>query len=446
MSFRRSRLVLILFPALLQAQESGAPLLKLSMRDAIRMALSPHGSTDLDIVAEAQRAAEARSRESHDALLPDMDATVGAQNQVINLAALGFESVHLPIPGFSFPRSIGPFDTVDARVHVRQSAFDLASIRRSRATHAAVETAKDETGEVRGRVAAEVAKLYLASVRAASLVETAEVLVGQAGAALREISNRNASGKALDVEVDRARLQLASDDQNLLSARMEQNRANLELLDALNRDLDLRLDLTDRLAFIPQDALEPARALAIALQSRPDIVAQRQRVKVARLNDDSIRAERLPTLAGFADLGTLGTGISDSVGTYDAGVSLRIPVFDSGRRNARLEETQAMLRQEELRAAQLERRVRLEVRQALLRLETARGQVNVSAQEVAVAEQEVAHRSRLQEQGVGGQMDLVNAQVALARANAARTDALYFWNLARIELMQALGTIETLAQ
>ena len=429
----------------LPAREKTVPApLALSMQDAIRLALSPQGNGEIAVAGESVHAAEARFRQTRAAALPDVAATVGGQNQVLNLSALGFESIHLPVSDFSFPRSVGPFNTVDARMHVRQSVYDVASTRRSQASRAALETAKDETTEVRDRIAGQVAQLYLAAVRAAAQIEVAQATLAFSESSLEEVSNRNAAGKALGIDVSRARTRVVSNKQKLLAARMERSRVLLDLLSALNRDLDTPLELTDSLADTPVDKVQPEDALAIALKSRAEVVAQRQRVEAARLNDISIHAERYPSLAGYADMGSLGTTIANSVGTYTVGVSLRIPVFDGGRRDARRQEIQSLMRQEQLRLSQLEKHVELEVRQAMLKLEIARAQIETTTEEVELARQEIEHRRRTYEQGSGERMALAEAQLKLAEASDNRTAALYAWNEGRIKLMQAMGTIRDL--
>jgi outer membrane protein TolC len=106
----------------------------------------------------------------------------------------------------------------------------------------------------------------------------------------------------------------------------------------------------------------------------------------------------------------------------------------------------AAVRQSEIRQRQLEKQVELEVRQALLKLDTARARVDISSKEFAIAQEELDHRRRRSEQGVEQEAVVTDARLALAQADDARLAALYAWNEARIELMQAMGTIRSLAQ
>lgn len=439
--------VLLMPSVLLWAQQkTPPPRLALSLREAVRMALSPQGSQSIGMAGESERSAEARLRASRSAFLPDIETSFTGQNQVLNLAAMGFGGVNVPIPGFVFPRSSGSFTTMDARVHVRENLIDLASMRRIKAARAGIETAKTQTDEVRDQVALQVAKLYVAAMRSASAVKLAEAIVASAESTLDEVSNRNAQGQAVTLDVSHARVHLASEKQRLTQAQLERGQAHLALLNALNRDLETPLDLTESLALTSDERWSVAQAMEVALKSRSEIISQKKRIEAARLNDASIHSERLPSVVGYADAGTLGTNISNTIGTYDVGISLRIPVFDGGRREARRAEVQAYIRQEELRTSQLEKQVEFQVRQALLKLDLARGQVETWAAEVEVAQQELDHRRRRYEQGVARETELTEARVNLARAADGYAAALCAFDEGRIELMQSMGTIRSLAQ
>jgi outer membrane protein len=431
----------------LPAQEPSAQTpLSLSLRDAIRLALSPQGDPAIGMAEESIKIAAAQFREGRGLALPQIDATVSGSNQVLNLAALGLGEVHFPVPGFTFPQSVGPFNTLEARVHVRQGVFDTAVWRRAKSLQAGITTAKDQSDEARDQVAAQVARLYLAAVKASSAIDFAKARVESAEATLRELTNRSAEGKSLDIDVSHARMRVESEKQLLAQVESDRAGADLDLLNSLNLPLDTPLNLTEPLAFSPQDTLSPAQAVAIAMKSRSEIATQKQRVEAARLSEGSIHAERFPTVGVFADMGSSGTSAPSSVGVYSVGVTVNVPIFDGGQRSSREAQGQGSLRQDEIRERQLEKQVELEVRQALLKLDRARARIDVSTRELDISREELNHRSRLLEQGVGGELEVADARLTLAQAEDARQAALYAWNEAHIELMQAMGTIRNLAQ
>src|SRR3982751_6381815 len=88
--------------------------LRLTLSDAIRMALGTGTQTELARIARS---------EALNALLPQADAKLMRYNQSINLATFGFT-----LPGF--PPVVGPFNITDAQVTAAMQIFNLAAIRR----------------------------------------------------------------------------------------------------------------------------------------------------------------------------------------------------------------------------------------------------------------------------------------------------------------------------
>jgi len=426
------------------AQDKPAPTLSLTLRDAIKLALSPGGNLDVDVADQSVAAAQARLRESQATGKPNVDFSLNAADERLNLDAFGFGTIHEP--GFTFPKGVGPFDVLESRVHIRQSLFDQESLRRKAAAHAGIAAAQTDTEEVRDQIVGQVARLYFQVQRDASAVVTAQVLVVTAESTLKEIGNRNAEGQALGMDLSRARVDFAAAKQDLLKAQLERARAEIDLLNAMNRDLNTPLELTDPLTFATQDMLPPDQAVATALQSRSEILTLKKKLQATHLNDVAIHSERLPTLSAYANAGSTGTSVPASTGTYDAGVTLRIPVLDGGRREAQRAEVTAVFRQQELQLAKLQKQVEIEVREALLRMDLARGYVELSDARYQVAQDELEHSRRSYAQGVGSQMDVNGAQAGLAKAADDHVAALHDWNEARVDLLQALGTIRTLAQ
>jgi outer membrane protein TolC len=99
-----------------------------------------------------------------------------------------------------------------------------------------------------------------------------------------------------------------------------------------------------------------------------------------------------------------------------------------------------------LQLAQLRKRVEIEVREALLQMDLARGEVEVSEARLRAAQDQLEHRKRLYAQEIGSGTDVIGAQAGLAKAMDGHAAALLEWNDARVNLLQAQGTIRSLAQ
>jgi outer membrane protein TolC len=291
-----------------------------------------------------------------------------------------------------------------------------------------------------------VARAYLAAIRTEADVETAAANATLSRAVLTQTENQKKAGTGTGIEVTRANVQLANDRQRLLVAENERRRARLQLLRAMGLRLDTEMELTDSLRYIPVDAVTLEQAKAQGLKERPNYKAQMERESNARLQASATTMERLPTVAAFGDYGSIGTGLNNALPTRTYGISLRVPVFDGGRRDARRAEVASQYRAEKVRTRDVKEQVELEVRLALDGLHSADDQVRVAEDGLQLAENELAQARRRYEGGVANSLEVTDAQTRLERARDNRTAALYNYNAARIDLAEALGAVRRTIQ
>ena len=435
----------LLILATLAATAAAQTPLKLSLKQAVEMALSPEGSAKVQLAGEGVRQAQMRSAESRAALLPDLESYVAERNQTQNLAALGV-SFHIPIPGFSFPTIVGPFSTFDARVTAQQSVFDFSSIRRFQASRTGVHAAKADSDNARDQVSAQVASLYMMALAEQAHVEAAEANVELAAATAKLAEDRKQAGTGIPIEVTRFQVELANERQRLLVAQNDLRAARLQLLRAVGLKLDTDFELADKLGYQPAGEMALPDAVEKALAARPDWKAQKTREESARLSYSAVKFERLPSLTGFADYGTIGTSIDAASPTRTYGVQLRVPIFDGGRRDARRAESSSQFRQEEIQTRDLRQQLELEIRLAFDSLHSAEDQFKVATEGLDQSEHEVAQAQRRYTAGVANSLEPVDAETRLARARDNRISALLAYNIARINLAQAMGAIRQFIQ
>lgn len=433
-------LITILAGALMGQALSPPGALELSLHRAIEIATSPEGNTNVQLSGEALRQAQARSDQARAALLPGIESSLNYRNQTMSLAATGMtEAFKLPIPGFQIPSMVGPFTTMDARLTGTQSVLDFSSFRRFQASRAGVVAARSEIANTSENVAAAVARAYLAAQKTEADVESAQANVTLSAALVTLAEHQKEVGTGTGIDITRARVQLANDRQRLLSAQNQNRAAELRLLRVLNMRLDAQVRLTDKLEYVPVDAVTLEQARAEALRRRADLGAQKEREEQARLSAGATKLERLPSLAAFADYGSIGSGLDSALPTRTYGIALRVPLFDGGRRDARRAEAASQYRQERVRTTDLKEQVELDLRLALDELQSADDQVKVAREGLALAENELAQAQRRYQSGVAVNLEVTDAQTRLERARDNQTAALYMYNLAKVDLAQATG-------
>jgi outer membrane protein TolC len=335
---------------------------------------------------------------------------------------------------------------LDVRATVNQSVFDLSSIRRYQASKVAVEAVKADSEGTRDQVTDQVARAYLAGLRAQAGLEAANANVELSEALVRLAQSQKEAGTGTGIEVTRAQVQRANDRQLLLVAENDVDRAHLQLLKVIGLRLDSPLELTGRLEYVPVQNVEIEQALVTARENRAELKAQGQREENARLGYSATKFERLPSLGVFANYGALGSSVNDALPTRSYGVSLKIPVFDGGRRDARRTESASAYRQEKIRTTDLRDQIELDLRVALNSLRSADAQVKAADEGLVLAQNELAQAQRRYQAGVTNSIEVTDAQTRLDRARDNRINALYNYNIARIDLGTATGTIQSMIQ
>ena len=439
--------IALLAAPLLAGQTLGPAPLPLSLKRAVEVAIAPEGSAKIQLADEALKQAQARSAEARAALLPDLEASFQYSSQTISLAGEGLSTAFkIPIAGFSLPTLIGPFDVMDARATAQQSVFDFSSIRRFQASKVGVSASKADLEASAEQVAAQVARAYLEAVKGDTDVDTAEANVTLSQATLTQAENQKNAGTGTGIEITRAKVQLANDQQRLVAAKNARRAAHLQLLRAMGLRLDTDVELTDKLQYAPVDAVTLESARTMALKERPDYQAQQQRESNARLSASATTLERLPTVGASANYGSIGPGLNNAIPTYTYGISVRVPVFDGGRRDARRVESDSQYRAEKVRTNDLKEQIELDVRLALDSLDSAAQEVQVAKDGLELAGNELTQARRRYDGGVANSLEVTDAQTRLERARDNQTGALYNYNLARIDLAQAMGKVRSMVQ
>jgi outer membrane protein len=429
------RWIFLLCGGLAFAQES----LPLSLKRAVEIALAPEGSPRVALAEESIRQSQTGIAQARAAFLPDIEASVTDQNETVNLRTFG---LNFPLPaGLSFPSLVGPFSVFDARATANQSVFDFSSIRKYQSSKVNAEASKADAETTRNQVSDTVARSYLACLRADAKVETEQANVDLSDALLKLSNRQKTAGTGLAIEVTRAQVQLANDRQNLIVAENDRRKAVLQLLRAIGLNLDARIEFTDKLAYKPVDVGPMEAALDKARKERAELKAQAKREEIAKLNYGSVKAERLPSISAFGNYGSIGPEIIGALPTRAVGITLKVPVFDGGRRDARRAESLSQLRQEEIRSRDLKQQVELDVRLALDSIKSAASQVDTAREGLTLAENELAQARRRYEGGVANSIEVTDAQTRLDRARDNQIAALYNYNLARLDLATATGSI-----
>jgi outer membrane protein TolC len=394
--------------------------------------------------------AQARVRQRRADLLPTVSSYVQEAGRTFNTSTLGID---FPTPAGQQPifdpkgEVLGPINTLDVRGRVEQNLLDFGAIGRVRSAQASARSSNADADATAEQAATVATTAYVRAMRAdadlhARQADTvlATELLGIAQAQLR-------AGTGVGLDVTRARAQLAATRASLIASRNARDHAHLDLLRSLSLPVGTDIVLTDSLSLVAA-ATEPvpdeAALLAQALRARPDILAEEARVRAAQQGLSAIKAERLPSLGLVADDGIIGKNGSRLLNTYTWGLQVSIPMFDGFKREGRLQEQQSVVKEAQIRQRDVEQQAQADVRGAVLDLAAAREQLDAASERLRLAEQEVVQARDRFNAGVSGNADVVNASLALTASRTLVNDAETAYQLARVSLARATGSVTTL--
>jgi outer membrane protein TolC len=408
--------------------------LALSIGDAIQRALDHN----LGALYAEQRIGEAGGArwKALSELLPNLNGHLTATREQVNLAAFGF-----PLPA-GIPSVVGPFNVYDARVFLTQSIFDVHALNEARAEEHKVEAARFDSRNARDIVVLVAGNAYSLAVASATMVDAARAQLDTAQALAQQAADLKEAGLAAGIDVLRADVQLSTARQRVTAARVEFDKRKLTLARIIGLPLGQVFTLTDQIRPIPFPDISLERAVEQAYKSRSDYQAALARIQAAKLNRRAVAGEALPSVKVTADYGDIGLSPSDAHGSFNVTGALNVPIFQGGKTKGKIMEADAELRVRQADAEDLKAGIYYEVQAVFLDLQAGQEQLQVATRGRELAASQLAQARDRFAAGVAGNIEVVQAQEAVALASDQYISALFTSNLATGNLIRALGGAE----
>jgi len=368
-------------------------------------------------------------------LLPNSEIHLSETASQFDKATLGIK-----LPGI--PDVIGPFGYTDLRVTLNQTFFDWSQINRARSAGANLQAAKLSYAEARDLVVLAVGNSYLQTVAGASRVESAVAQQATAQALYDLASDQLKAGLAPAIDVLRAQVELETRRQQLIVARNDFEKEKLLLGRIIGLPPGQQVTLSDKALYEPMEEWTLDQALDRAYSTRPDYLSARASLRAAELARRAAGAEYLPSLGFSGDYGASGVNPGNSHGVFDASVRLTVPVFQGNRVHGDVLVAQAAFDQARATLDNLRGQVDYDVRAAFLDLQAAKDRVAVARINLTLANQTLDQSRDRFRAGVTNNVEVVQAQDAVAAANESLISSLYAYDISKIELARAVGNAE----
>jgi len=266
-----------------------------------------------------------------------------------------------------------------------------------------------------------VVSQYIGTLRAVANVEASQSRVNLAQALYDQAADLQKEGVGTGIDTLRANVELQNEKQRLIEAGTDRDTSLFALSRLLNLDPRQAIELADSLSFFdtPQPEVEPS--IEFALAERQEWKALEAQIKAAAFQKKASQASRLPSLRFDGDFAYVGTSGNTTLPTYTYEASVK-----------KLDQQKDDLRNQ----------IALDVKTALLNLQSARNEVQVANLGVQLSKEEVDQARDRFKAGVANNIEVIQAQDSLSRANDNQIAALYRFNQARADLARSTGQME----
>jgi len=456
----------------------------LSLDDALRLARN--NNPDLQTVLESRRTARATQLAAYGSLLPSMDASFGGQYQE------GGRQIYNGVTLGTNPNTIG--SSYSLSLSYSLNAGSVIAPRVAAASRDAVEA--DITGSTE-TLRSLVTQQYLTVLQASAKADLADTLVAAAQAQVELARARAAVGSATSLDVQRAEVDLATQQVQALQARNQIEIEKLRLFQRMGVDQPANVELTSGFTITPP-AFTIDQLLSLAREQNPQVVALRAREKASVLSVRQSRSEYTPSLdvstgwggytQRFTDEDALIAGaradvaqgyescLTNNFARSGAGLStrtcsasftpadeaairnandqypfnftkspwsiraaVRLPIFNGFQRELHVEQSIAARNNARTNVRARELQLNAEVTGAYLTLNTSSKSIALQEQNAARARDELRLTEERYRVGAATFLDVTQARATYERAESDRINAVYDYHKAFAALESAVG-------
>lgn len=408
----------------------------LTVEEAVTLAIANQPS--LEAAAGKLQAARGALNAARSGLYPNLALTSSYAYQS-RLGQLGMPGT---TGGSGASGSSNGFDTV---LQLRQLLFDFGR------TAASVEEAK-HTADAEAQLAAQdvsdlafaVKRQYYAASLAAEQVRVDTADVKSQQDALNLAVARLKAGLGAPSDVVTAEANLNSSTSDLSEAQAAEVSAQVSLAALIGIDPTSPISVQEPSGDTNAGAPSIAETLKQALANRADMKAAREAVLAAQAAVKAAKLGLAPSVGLNLSATSRGTQDPFAQDQTSAGVTITVPIIDSGLNRGQIQEAQGSATQAAASLKSLELSVAQEAAQASIDLQSAVQKEKISEAGAANAQEAVRLAEGRYQAGFGVLLDVTTAQALLVKANTGLAEAKAALLTAHAEYEHAVGAAPVL--
>jgi outer membrane protein TolC len=397
------------------------------------------------------KSAEARIGEIRAAGLPQVTAQFGFNyNAIIQRVFLPaqFADPNAPADAAPIAAQFGVKYSGNIGATVNQLIFNGSYLVGLRAAATYRELAQKNVTQSKVNVAEAVTKAYYSAQVAVERAKVLDVNIERLDTLMRDTRATFEAGFVEKLDVDRLEVQL----NNLKTER--QKVQNLIELSYTLLKYQMGMPLTDQIVLVDSveekdtDHLPASISNAVDYAKRIEYSILDTQGELAELDIKNIRAGYLPTVSTFASYGH-NNGRNDLGDLFSSkwfnnsviGLNVQIPIFDGFTKKYKLQQAQYTLDKLNQSRNLLSQSIDLQVQQANITLSNSLETLDTQQRNVDLAEEVVRVTKIKYQEGVGSNIEVINAESSLKEAQTNYFAALYDVLIAKVDLSKARGEL-----
>lgn len=443
-----NRLIILLItsalflPAQTQAQDEQLPM---SLQEAVDYGLVHNQNilnAKLDMVS-----AEALTKEYIAAGLPQINGSIDvADNFKLPVSFLPAEFVGGP-PGETVPISFGTKYSGNATISATQMVFDGVFFVGLEAARTFQELSTKDHIKTQIDVVEAVTKAYYNVLVNKLTLELIEKNYGRLDTLLTETRAMYESGFAERIDVSRVQVQYNNIKVNKANSTKMLVIAESLLKFQMGMPVESQMTLTDELSL---EMFDDAEEDVFNYDQRVEYSILQTRERLAMLDIKRIKVDYIPKLDLYSNIGAVaGTGsganlfnLGNEWFSYGmVGLRMKIPIFDGLQKHRAVQQREATLDKVHNSFELLKNGIDLEIQQTRVAYTNSVDFMNVQLENVKISEEVYNVTKTKYQQGVGSNIEVINADADYKEAQTNFFTALYSALLSKVDYDKALGKL-----
>jgi outer membrane protein len=384
-------------------------------------------------LTELSNAATSRLTQTQSGFLPQITgtATYTRIDPVVKLPFNGETLQFAPNNNYDFH--------VTAQYLITDFGKNAASVRLAESQ---VKTAQDNIIVGRRDLAFSAAQVYYNILFMRESIRVQEQQIASLQAHRNEMQKRVEAGVSTRFDVTTTDVRITQAENTRLDLQNQLRNQQVQLARLLHKPAQADIPVKGRLTYEPQ-TINVEAELTKAAENRPEVKLARDAEQSAALQAKVVEKSDLPTLGIGAQAGGKNGYILpdiDRIRFNTVGVAqLSVPIYDGGRNKKQRVEAQANMRAAAARTQDTQEQIRADVRQAANNMEFSQARYENALQQVSQATEALTKAKSRYANGVGSNLDVLDAETQLAQSRLARAQAIYNYTLGQYQLRRATG-------